>query len=146
MKKFFLAAVAAAVLMPAMASARVVVGFGPVYRPFGMYRYGYWGGPYWGYPGVYGGGVYRQPTTGAVKFDTHDKSAAVYVNEAYAGTVDQVKTLHLKPGSYQIAVTEPGRVPFSEKVYVTAGATVKLQPRLAPLDAPPPPAGYESRP
>ena len=135
MKKIWMAALAATLFVPAFASARMIVGVRPAYRPFVGYRYGfgpYWGGPYWGYPGA----IYSAPSTGSVKFDTHEKNASVYVNEGYVGTVGQVKTLHLRPGNYLIQVNEPGRAAFSEKVYVTAGNTVKLRPDLAPLGAP----------
>jgi len=138
MKKFLLVTAAAMMLLPSLASARVFFGVGP---RFG-YGYGYGYGPYWG--GPYYGSVYRAPTTGSVKFETPDKNAAVYVNEAFAGTVGQVKTLHLRPGSYFISVVSPGRPGFDQKVYVAAGSTVKIRPDYQPLPPAPntPPAGY----
>ena len=146
MKKLILVALMAITMLPAVGSARVFVGVGP---RFG-YGYGYGYGPYWGGPYYGGYPVYAVPTTGAVKFDGHDKAASVFVNEAFAGTVGQVKTLHLRPGSYVIQVTEPGRVPFTQKVYVAAGSTVHiplLQPALPGNYGPAPvgPGGIQTR-
>ena len=87
-----------------------------------------WGwGPYWGpypYYGYYG----NAPETGALKFDTKDKSAEVYVNGAYAGTIGELKTMHLKPGSYDIEVREQGRTQLDQNVYIAAGKTLRLNP------------------
>jgi hypothetical protein len=144
MKKLILVALTAITMLPAVGLARVFVGVGP--RIGYRYGYGYGYGPYWG--GPYS--VYSAPLTGAVKFDGHDKLATVYVNEAYAGTVGQLKTLHLTPGSYLIQVTEPGRVPFAQKVYVAGGSTVHiplLQPALPGNYGPAPlgPGGFPAR-
>ena len=49
---------------------------------------------------------------------------------AYAGTTHQNKTMHLRPGNYNIEIRENGQTPFAQSVYVTAGNTVKLHPEL----------------
>ena len=123
MKKIIMICVAAAVMMAPLASyarpVRVVVapGFG-----WGWYS------PYWGaYP--YGYYDYA-PMTGAVKFDTNVKDAEVYIDGAYAGTVGKLKTMNLRPGSYDIEVRAPGRTQFDKKVYVAAGKTLHLNPDL----------------
>lgn len=75
MKRLLGIALAVMALMPGLASARVIVGFGPAYRPYGLYGYGYgpyWGGPYWrGYP------MPSRPATGAAKLETREKNASV---------------------------------------------------------------------
>jgi hypothetical protein len=91
-----------------------------------------WGGysPYWGgYPYPYGY-YYYAPTTGAVRFDTKVKDAEVYIDGAYAGTVGKLKTMNLRPGSYDIEVRAPGRTQFDKRVYVAAGKTLHLNPDL----------------
>ena len=106
--------------MTSSAAVRVVVGggyYGGFYRPF-------WG-PYWG-PGYY----YGYPNSGEVKLDTKVKDAQVFVNGAYAGTTQQNKTMHLRPGSYNIEIREAGRTQFSEKVFVVAGKTLHLNAQL----------------
>jgi len=90
-----------------------------------------WYSPYWGlYPYGYGYGYGYVPSTGAVKFDTDVKDAEVYIDGAYAGTVGKLKTMNLRPGSYDIEVRSPGRTQFDKKVYVAAGKTLHLNPEL----------------
>ena len=126
MKKLIMIGVTALLLMaPLAASAHVGIFVGP--------RFGWgWYSPYWGpYPyGYYGYGYYGAPATGAVKFDTSVKDADVYINGAYAGTVGKLKTVNLRPGSYDIEVRAPGRTQFDEKIYVAAGKTLHLNPDL----------------
>jgi hypothetical protein len=123
MKKLIMICITAVVMMAPLAAyaraGRVIVapGFG-------------WGSPYWGgYPYPYGYYSYA-PTTGAVKFDTKVKDAEVYIDGAYAGTVGKLKTIDLRPGSYDIEVREQGRTQFDKKVYVAAGKTLHLNPDL----------------
>ena len=68
------------------------------------------------YPYPYGFYDYA-PATGAVKIDTSVKDAEVYIDAAYAGTVGKLKTMHLRPVSYDIEV-RAGRAQFDKKVYV----------------------------
>jgi hypothetical protein len=123
MKKVLMVCItAAAMIVPLAAHASRVI----VAPAFGWGGYG----PYWGpYPYPYGYYDYV-PATGAVKFDTSVKDAEVYINGAYAGTVGKLKTMHLRPGSYDIEVRAPGRTQFDKKVYVAAGKTLHLNPEL----------------
>jgi hypothetical protein len=122
MKKVLMICITAAVMMAPLAvhASRVIVA-----PAFG------WGySPYWGaYPYPYGYYGYA-PTTGGVKFDTSVKNAEVYIDGAYAGTVGKLKTMYLRPGSYDIEVRAPGRTQFDKKVYVAAGKTLHLNPDL----------------
>ena len=124
MKKIMMVCITAALMLAPLAAyargGRVIVA-----PSFG---YGY--GPYWGgYPYPYG--YYDNvPATGAVKFDTDVKDAEVYIDGAYAGTVKKLKTVNLRPGSYDIEVRSPGRTQFDKKVYVAAGKTLRLNPDL----------------
>ena len=104
----------APVAAPAQVRARVVVG-----RP-------YWGS-YWG--PTYNPSYFYNPNSGEVKLDTKIKDAGVYINGAYAGTTKDNKTMHLRPGSYNIEIRGYGR-PFAERVYVVAGKTLHLHPEL----------------
>ena len=119
-----LAAAAVSFVAPMTASAaRVFVGVGP-----GWCWGPYWGGPYWG--GPYYGAYYYHPYGGEVKIDTKVKDAQVYVNGAYAGTTHDNKTMHMRPGSYNIEIREAGHTQFAEKVYVAQGKTIHLHPEL----------------
>jgi PEGA domain-containing protein len=119
MKKIIMICITAAVMMAPLAAyarGRVFIGSG-----FGW-------GPYWGpYPYSYYG---YGPATGGMKFDTKVKEAEVYIDGAYAGTIGKLKTMYLRPGSYDIEVRAPGRTQFDKKVYVAAGKTLHLNPDL----------------
>lgn len=137
MKKALLGIAAAALMMlvPASASAR---GFGGRVVIGGPFIGGYWGGPYWGgYWGPYGyayspywGPGYAFPRSGEVKLDTKVKDAQVFINGAFAGTTQEAKKMHLRPGSYDIQIREGGQTQFDQKVYVAAGQTLHLHPGL----------------
>jgi hypothetical protein len=123
-KLMILVAAAVMTLAPASASAaRIFVGggfgFGPYWGP-------YWGPAYWGpaYP------VYGYPATGEVRIDTKVKDAEVWVDGAFAGTVKDAHSLHLRPGSYTIEVRHDGQEALSQQVFVAAGKTVHLKPEL----------------
>jgi len=125
MKKLMMLGIVSAILLAPLAAyarpGRVIVAPG--------YGWG-WYGSYWR-PYPYGYGYYGYaPATGAVKFDTKVKDAEVYIDGAYAGTVGKLKTMNLKPGSYDIEVRAPGRTQFDKKVYVAAGKTLHLNPEL----------------
>lgn len=126
MKKALMVFITAAVMMvPFAAYARPVHVFvGSAFGPG-------WYSPYWGaYPyGPYGPYSYV-PATGAVKFDTKVKDAEVYIDGAYAGTVGKLKTVNLRPGSYEIELRAAGQTEFDKKVYVAAGKTLHLNPDL----------------
>jgi hypothetical protein len=136
MRKLLMIGITAMLMMaPLAASARVGVLIAPGWG-WGPYGGPYWWGPYpyYGYYGYYG----YVPVAGAVKFDTKVKDAQVYVDGAYAGTVRELKTMYLRPGSYDIEVREPGRPNFDQTIYVTAGKTVRVNPDVR---VQPPPQG-----
>jgi hypothetical protein len=124
MKRSLLVLLAALTFLPLTSPAAVRVFVGP--------RSGYgpgWYGPGWGWgPGYYG---YRVgPPTGDVKLDTHVKDAQVFINGAFAGETGKLKTMHLRPGNYNIEIRNAGRTVYGERVYVMADKTVHLHPEL----------------
>ncbi len=122
-------ALALMTIAPVGASAAVIRG-GVFFGGGPAFYHGFYGGPYWGsYWGPYYGYGYY-PNSGEVKLDTKVKDAQVFINGAYAGTTHENKTMHLRPGSYNIEIRENGQVPFSQKVYVAAGKTLHLHPEL----------------
>jgi hypothetical protein len=118
-KKLLILAAAAMTLVPlsAPAAVRMFVGGGGFYSP-------YWG-PYYGY----GYSAYY-PNSGEVKLDTKVKDASVFINGAYAGTTHENKTMHLRPGSYNIEIKQGAATPFSGKIFVAAGKTIHIHPEL----------------
>ena len=96
---------------------------------------GYYGGPFYGpaYYGWYGPGYYAPypvepaPYAGKVKFETKMKDASVYVDGGYAGTIRQLGTFPLRPGTHNLELRDPsGQTIFQERVDVLAGKTIKL--------------------
>ena len=102
------------------AEARGVIFVGPGY---GFY-YPYWGFG-WGYPyGYYG--PYAYPSMGQLKIKDSIKSDQVYINDAYAGTVDKLKNMKLNPGHYSVRITQQGKDLLSQNIYVVPGKTVEI--------------------
>jgi PEGA domain len=127
MKKGLLILAASLMMMAPVSAPAAVRGFVSVGRPYygGFYR-PFWG-PYWG--PTYG--YYNAyPNAGEVKLDTKVKDAGVFINGAYAGTTHDNKTMHLRPGTYNIEIREAGNARYAEKVYVVAGKTLHLHPEL----------------
>jgi PEGA domain len=118
MKKLTLLLAGAMVaLAPLGASAAVRVFVGPPVVGYGFYG-----------PAYYGPGIYAYSNTGTLKIDSKAKDAEVFVNGAYAGTVKDNRTMHLRQGSYNIEIRHAGETTFSESVYVTAGKTLHINP------------------
>ena len=125
MKKTLLIAAAALMTLAPMSASAAIRGFvavGPAY--YGGWYAPFWG-PYWGYRSYY-----AYPNSGEVKLDTKVKDAQVFINGAYAGTTHENKTMHLRPGSYNIEIREAGQTHFAERVYVAAGKTMHIHPEL----------------
>ena len=124
MRKLLLVCAAIIVALPASAAGRYVrggIGVGPAFGPWG---YGY--EPYY-----YGANpVVTHPNAGLVKLDTKVKGAQVFVNGAYAGTARDLKSMWMRPGSYNLEVRSPGAARFAEKIYVVDGKTLHVRPDL----------------
>lgn len=106
-------------IAPLGASAAVRVFVGPPAIGYGFYA------PYWG-PGYYA----AYDNSGAVKIDSKDKTAEVFVNGSYAGTVKDNKMMRFRQGNYTIEIRQAGQTLFSQNVYVTAGKTLHIAPSL----------------
>jgi len=125
-KHFAIALLALAVFVPA-ASARPVVVYRGYFGPAWYYGPGFypWYGPTYVAPYAYVPGPYE----GKVKIETTAKDAQVYVDGGYAGTVGQLKTFPLKPGTHDIELRDPsGHSFYQERIDVIAGKTTKLVP------------------
>ena len=123
-KYFAVGILALAVFVPA-ASARPYVIFRGYFGPawYGPAYYG-WYGPAYVAPYAYVPG----PNVGKVKIETRMKDASVFVDGGYAGTVGQLKTFPLRPGTHDIELRDPsGNSFFQEHIDVVAGKTIKLE-------------------
>ena len=118
---------ALALFVPA-ASARPAVVFHGYFGP-AWYRPAYYGPAYYGWYGPAFVGPYDvpAPNVGKVKIETKMKDAAVIVDGGYAGTVAQLKTFPLRPGTHDIALRDAsGNTFYQERVDIIAGKTIKL--------------------
>ena len=128
MKKGLLILAAALMTLAPVSAPAAVRAFVTVGRP---YYGGYYGGFYRPYWGPYWGPAYSgYSNAGEVKLDTKVKDAQVFINGAYAGTTHENKSMHLRPGSYNLEIREAGHTQYAEKVYVVAGKTLHLHPEL----------------
>lgn len=126
------------------------------YNPWFQYPYGWgpwgaanswggwggWGGPGWG-PGWYGGfspygggGFYNGAS---LRLQVTPKSAEVYIDGYYAGTVDQYdgafQRLRVEAGEHEIAVYADGFRTLRQRLYVQPLATVNVKQPLQPLQS-----------
>jgi len=133
----------------------VIVGAGspffydPWFRyPFGWYGAGMygagWGG--WGGWGGFGPGAWYGPggwgaqyayNTGSVRLQVTPKTAEVFVDGYYAGTVDQFdgtfQRLRVEAGEHEIALYADGFNTLSQRLYVQPSATVTIRQGLEAL-------------
>lgn len=87
------------------------------------------------YPGFYTGYRYA-PGMGALKLQSADKNAWVYLDGALAGRADKLKTMWLEPSAYNAEVRSNGRR-FAQRVYILSGKTLKLNATRMDLEAKP---------
>src|SRR5215831_8732447 len=99
---------------------------GPAYRPWGWYS------PYYGPYGFYGPYGYAYPyayrNAGEVKIKSNVKDAQVFINGSYAGTAKKLKSMWLRPDTYNLEIRAPGGEQFAERIYVVAGKTLRVRP------------------
>ena len=122
---------AAAMIMTLPASAHGRFGGGVVVVPsIGAWNWYY---PYFGPYGAYGPyPVYQGVSSGAgeLKLTTNVKDADVFINGAYAGKASKLKTMWLRPDTYNLEVRAPGHAPYSERIYVVPGKTMRVDALL----------------
>ena len=67
---------------------------------------------------------------GEVKLLTTQKEAEVYLNGAYAGIVQDLKSIWLEPGVYDLEINGSDNLTFKKRIYVLSGKSVKITPDL----------------
>jgi hypothetical protein len=124
----------------ALASTKVELGTvtvgagyvsGPLYPyyPWGYYPpFGWW--PYDGFYPPLAPLFYTtpQPTMGQVRIQTRDKDAGIYLNGAYAGVAQDLRSIWLEPGVYELSVRSANRANWEKRIYVLSGKTLKIRP------------------
>jgi hypothetical protein len=99
--------------------------YAPFYSPFAYGFYDPFYGPY--YSGLFPGNVGYAPSKGEVKLGNAGKRAQVYLNGAFAGPADKLKSMWLDPGAYDLSVFVPGGQKFDQRIYVISGKTLKIR-------------------
>jgi hypothetical protein len=84
-------------------------------------------------PGYFGGFAYGE-NKGEVKLSGAPKTAEVYLDGAYAGKADKLKSMWLDPGAYDLSVGAPGSAAFHQRIYVLSGKSLKIAAKLAPQE------------
>ena len=79
-------------------------------------------------PGFATGFAY-QPNMGEVKIQRSNKTAWIYLDGAFAGRADHLRTMWLDPGVYNFEVRDGNRR-YAQRIYVLTGKTLKLTPEL----------------
>jgi hypothetical protein len=112
--------------LPASAAGRFRGGIavGPAFSSWG------WHNPYlyapYGWYGSYGPYLSYYSSLGELKLKTNVKDADVYLNGAYAGKAAKLKTMWLRPDSYNLEVRAAGYAPYAERIYLMPGKTMKV--------------------
>ncbi|NLT68468.1 MAG: hypothetical protein GXX84_17865, partial [Acidobacteria bacterium] len=64
---------------------------------------------------------------GKIKLKGFSDNDQIYLNGAYAGTIDDMDSLRLDPGRYSISIKSNGRDLVSRDVYVVTGKTIEIR-------------------
>jgi hypothetical protein len=112
------------------------------YGPYGFYPYSWAYGPafwdpFWSmYPPFYHPGYLRgfaySDGKGEVKLRVEPQTADVYLDDAYAGTADRLKSMWLEAGAYDLSVSTRGHAPFRQRIYVLSGKSLRITTKLTP--------------
>jgi len=112
----------------------------PYYYPYssalwGVMPYSLWPypdfSPAFYHPGYYSG-FSRSDGMGEVRLLTSEKTAAIFLDGAYAGVAEDLKSIWLEPGAYTLEVQGHGNERFKKRIYVLSGKTVKVNAALIP--------------
>lgn len=102
--------------------------YGPFYSPISA---ALWWDPFWAFPVGYPAGYFSPGDgKGEVKLNNAPKSASVYLNGGYAGTVEHLKSFWLDPGVYDLVLSAPDGREYQQRVYVLTGRTLKIEAKL----------------
>jgi len=90
------------------------------------YYYPYVWDPWYYPPGFWPGFAYSADR-GEVKLQTADLTSEVFIDGAFAGTAEKLKSIWLEPGAYTLAVQPPGKPKAERRIYVLTGKTLRIK-------------------
>ena len=110
--------------------------------PYAAAFYPYWGG-FW--PGIYAApSIYmpfyypgypydnaRRSRLGEIRLKVEPRDANVFVDGAYAGPAENLKTFWLEPGAYNLRIEASNTPSFNRRIYVLTGKTLKVDANLS---------------
>jgi hypothetical protein len=104
------------------------------YEPYGLYPYynaPFVWSPYWrGYSLNDPSSDKGQIRLTTAPLSTAPKTAQVFLDGAYAGTADQLKSMWLAPGAYTLSVSTQSGESFHQRVNVLTGKSLKITATL----------------
>jgi len=115
----------------------------PLYSRFGGWGYpAYWGfyeplwwSPFWFPYGSYGG-LAPGPRKGQVKLKVEPKTAEVWIDGGFAGSVASLKgEVALEPGAYDFCFKAAGHENYCRRIYVLGGKALDVLAKLPPAPA-----------
>jgi len=124
----------------------------PYYYPYGVTYSAFFCDPFsCGYPFAWGplypGSLLYGEDKGEVRLTAAPKTAEVYIDGAYAGKADKLRTMWLDSGAYDLSVSAKGRETFHQRIYVLSRRSLKISAKLEPEKAPDgAPQGKEVKP
>ncbi len=102
------------------------------YWPGALYREPYWGNCVYSFRPAYFVSYLPGPDKGEVKLRVNAKDADVYLDGAYAGKAEHLKSMWLEPGAYDLEVTAKRQAAFHRRIYVLTGKTLRIDAALVP--------------
>ena len=120
-----------------LGAVSVGAGYGwfssPLYYPYSVYPFQpfysslFWD-PYWGY--FYPAGYFNHNDgKGEVRLSA-PKQADVYLDNAYAGKAEKLKSIWLEPGAYDLSVSDRDRASYHQRIYVLSGKSLRITAKL----------------
>jgi hypothetical protein len=86
--------------------------------------------PYWGY--FYPAGYFSyNDGKGEVRLAA-PKQADVYLDNAYAGKAEKLKSIWLQPGAYDLSVSNSDHASYHQRIYVLSGKSLRITAKLEP--------------
>jgi hypothetical protein len=104
--------------------------YDPFFYPLGCESAAFWFPRLGSYPFFAPGYFAYGSDRGEVKLAAEPKDAEVYLDRAYAGTADHLRSMWLDPGAYDLSLVANGGKVFHQRIYVLSGKSLKITAKL----------------
>lgn len=82
------------------------------------------------YPPIGAGSFTQGYGRGEVRLDSSEKNAEVYIDGAYAGIAQDLRSLWLEPGAYDLELKAEGYQSYKKRIYVLSEKSLRIIARL----------------